>query len=612
MEFEPLVPTLSAGTVHFHLCGLYVGPRSYRLVVHVSAREDQVNIRDCSEQWHMQRLFAPLTAAFSLFLVLVLLTAQAHAQDGRKSENAIFLPFNIELSGNHQYLRDGLTSVLASRIATRTGVRAVYGTSAAQKITSYLQAGRQEKAFKVLQNSGVDYIIMGSLADENGKFLLTVEVVSRKGKGRLKQFTRQVNTIEEALPAMDELAWDVSADIFGVARPQKVAASTSKGDGMSAFQTEHPDRAYKKGMYAGILAGFDSGDLRLLDTRRSPKIPYGINDMDAGDLDGDGTIEIVMAAVDKLYIYRYSDGHFKKIETIDLDGYLRIHAVSLADLNGNGILEIYVSANNEQKPESTVIEWNGREVRFLHKRVPYYLHIATPEGKPVLLGQVGGPHAAIRAVIGREVYVLEPGSKGEYVRGKEISLPKGLTVFDIAYADLDGSGRQKMIAINRANNLQVYDEAGTLLWTDPGEYGASTNYLGTMATAARSNTKIYVPPKIVVHDVTGDGIVDIVVGKNRMKVVKYFKRYRYFEGSSIVALSYQQEKLVPLWETKKLPDYTVACQVVTPQGAATGEKEKKFRLFFAQGQNNFSFGFWQTRSSSLFMYEIGPNKQEDE
>ncbi len=87
----------------------------------------------------MQRLFAFLTAAFSLFLVSMLI-AQAYAQDGKKSENAIFLPFNIELSGDHQYLRDGLTSVLASRIATRTGVRAMYGTSASREITAYLQA----------------------------------------------------------------------------------------------------------------------------------------------------------------------------------------------------------------------------------------------------------------------------------------------------------------------------------------------------------------------------------------------------------------------------------------------------------------------------------------
>ncbi len=559
----------------------------------------------------MQRLPAFLTAAFSLFLVSMLLIAQAYAQDANKSESAIFLPFNIELSGDHQYLRDGLTSVLASRIATRTGVRAVYGTPAARKITAYLEAGQQQKAFKALRNSAVDYLIMGSMADENGKYLLTVEVVSRKGEGRLRQFSRQVDTIEGALPAMDELAWDVSADIFGVARPKKAAAFQKKGDGMSGFQTEHPDRAYKEGLYAGILAGFDSGDLRLLDTRRSPKIPFGVNDMDAGDLDGDGTVEIVMAAVDQLYIYRFTDGHFKKIETIDLDGYLRVHAVSLADLNGNGIQEIYVSANNERKPESTVIEWDGQKTRFLYKHVPYYLHIAAPDGKPVLFGQAAGTQG-IRAVIGNGVYVLEPGPKGNYIRGKKIALPKGLTIFDIAYADLDGSGSRKMIAINRANNLQVYDDSGTLLWTDPGQYGGSSNYLGTMATAANSNTRVYVPPKIVVHDVTGDGIADIVVGKNRMKVVKYFKRYRYFEGSSIAALSWQQGKLIPLWETKKLPDYTVACQVVTPKTDATAEKVGTFQLFFAQGQNNYSFGFWKTRTSSLLMYEIGPKKQGDE
>ncbi len=559
----------------------------------------------------MRRFLVPLTAAFSFFLVLVLLMAQAHAQAGKKNESAIFLPFNIELSGNHQYLRDGLTSVLASRVATRTGVRAVYGTRAARKITAYLQAGRQEEAFKALHTSGVDYLIMGSLAGENGKYLLTVEVASRKGGGALKQFTRRVDAIEGAMPAIDELAWDVSADVFGVARPKKAAVSKSKADGMSGFQTEHPDRAYKEGLYSGILAGFESGNLSLLDTRRSPKIPFGVNDMDAGDLDGDGNVEIVMAAVDQLYIYRFTDGGFKKVDTIDLDGYLRIHAVSLADLNGNGIQEIYVSANNEQRPESAVIEWNGRETRFLHKRVPYYLHIATPGGKPVLLGQVGAPRTAIRAVIGKEVYVLKPGPDGKYVRRDTVSLPGGLTIFDIAYADLDGSGKQKMIAINRTNNLQLYDETGKLLWTDPGQYGGSSNYLGTMATAARSNTRIYVPPRIVVHDVTGDGIADVVVGKNKMKVVKYFKRYRYFEGSSIVALSYRQGKLVPLWETKKLPDYTVAFQVVTPRNTEVGEQKGHFRLFFAQGQNNYSFGFWQTRSSSLFMYELGPKKHED-
>jgi len=133
-----------------------------------------------------------------------------------------------------------------------------------------------------------------------------------------------------------------------------------------------------------------------------------------------------------------------------------------------------------------------------------------------------------------------------------------------------------------------------------------------MATAARTDSRVYVPPKIVVSDVTGDGIADVVVGKNRMKEIKYLQRYRYFEGSSIIALSWQQERLVPVWETKKLPEYTVACQVVTPSADMGKGNEERFRLFFAQGQNNYSFGFWKTRSSSLFMYEIGLAKQRGE
>lgn len=565
--------------------------------------------RECPGSWSVKHLFFPLGAVCLLFLFSLLCRVPAEAEEVKGRESAIFLPFHIELSGNYEYLRDGLTSVLASRVATRTGVRGLYGTTAANKIAAFLKAGQQEKAFKALRDSGVDYLVMGSLISDSGEFLLTVEVVSRKEGSALQQFSRRIGTIDEAMPVMDDLAWDVSDEVFGVARPKKITEAKGQGDGMSGFQTAHPDRAYKEGMFAGIMPGFDSGDLALFETKRSPKIPFGINDMAGGDLDGDGNVELVMAAVDQLHIYRYVEGHFTKVDSIELDSYLRVHAVSLADLDDNGLLEIYVSANKGGTPESTVVEWDGRQARLLHRRVPYYLQVAAPDGKPALLGQVGG-EAGTSAVIGQTVYRLEQNAGGEYGRGEKIVLPKGLTVFDIAFADLDGSGEQKMIAITRTNTLQVYDTTGKLLSTDPGQYGGSSNYLGTMATAARSDSRIYVPSRIEVRDVTGDGIADIVVGKNRMKEIKYLKRYRFFEGSSIVALNWQQGRLVPLWETKKLPEYTVAYHVVTLPVDKTSKKAGRFRLFFAQGQNNYSLGFWKTRSSSLFMYEIGPENKE--
>ncbi len=541
------------------------------------------------------------------FLILVSGTFVG-AEEQKSEESAIFLPFHIELSAKYDYLRDGLTSVLASRVATRTGIRVVHDTAATGEIAAYFKAGQQEKISRILDKSRADYLVMGSLAADGGEFLLSVGVVRRKEGHAPMQFVRRLGTIDEALPVMDELAWDVSAGVFGIDRPQKEVSAKDQGDGMSGFQTAHPDRAYKEGMFAGIMPGFESGNFALLETKRSPKISFGVNDMDAGDLDGDGNVEVVMVAADRLYIYQFADGHFKKIDTVDLARHLRAHAVSLADVNGNGSLEIYVSANNAGKPESMVIEWNGRQAKVLQARVPYYLSVASPYGEPVLLGQVGGA-LGTSSVIGEGVYQLLWNAAGSYERGKQVVLPDGLTIFDIAFADLNGSGEQKMIAINRANQLQVYDSTGGLLWTDPGQYGGSSNYLGTMATAARSDSRVYVPPRIVTTDVNGDGIIDVVVGKNRMKVIKYLKRYRYFEGSSIAALSWQKGALVPLWETKKLPEYTVNCQVVLPEKGKGGGKDGRFRLFFAQGQNNYSFGFWKTRSSSLFMYEIGPTNQ---
>ncbi len=563
--------------------------------------------RECSSLSNIQRIVSRLCM---VFFIILFSGADVRAKEGKPEESAIFLPFHIELAAKYDYLRDGLTSVLASRVATRTGIRVVHDTTATGEIAAYFKAGQQEKISRILDKSRADYLVMGSLAGSESEFLLSVFVVSRKEGHAPRQFNRRLGAIDEALPVMDELAWDVSAEVFGVERPKLAVSAEDQGDGMSGFQTAHPDRAYKEGMFAGIVPGFESGNFSLLDVKRSPKISYGVNDMDAGDLDADGSVEVVMVAADRLYIYQFADGHFKKIKTIELASYLRAHAVSLADLNGNGLMEIYVSANNKGKPESTVIEWNGRQAKILQARVPYYLSVAAPDGQPSLLGQVGGAHGT-SSVIGEGVYRLRWNANGILDQGEQVVLPDGLTVFDIAFADLDSSGEQELIAINRSNQLQIYDSAGGLLWTDPGQYGGSSNYLGTMATAARSDRRVYVPPRIVTTDVNGDGTIDIVVGKNRMKVIKYFKRYRYFEGSTIAALSWQQGALVPLWESKKLPEYTVNSQVVMPEMRKGQNNDGRFRLFFAQGQNNYSFGFWQTRSTSLFMYELGPKKQQD-
>jgi len=543
-------------------------------------------------------------------LCLMMLTGMMARAEETPRAKVVFLPFSVRVQGGYEYLREGLAEILATRVAGRAGVQVVQGTKEVRTVARLLREGREEKALALLKKGGVDYLVLGNLDREGDKLVVEVSVLGRKKGNRPRQYHRSFPAMDQALPVMDELAWDIASGVFGKKRPEEIQSPDQPvAGGMAAFQTEHPDRAYRRGMYAGIVPGFASGDLQLLAIRRSQKIPNGVNDMAVGDLDGDGRIELVLAGGHFLSVYRFLDDHFVRLGRLPMADYLRIHAVSLADLDGNGQMEIYVSASKEEEPSSSVVLWQGDTGRVIRERIPYYLHVAAPEGRPVLLGQRGN-HLHPGQLIDSGVVLLALAEDGSISRTGALTLPRGLTIFDVTWADLDGDGSRELIGINRANQLQVYDKAGRLIFTDPGQYGGSSNYLGTIATMQRSSYRLYIPPMPSLADVDGDGRPDLVVVKNRMQVVKYFKRYRYFEGSSIAALTWREGKLVPLWETRKLPDYTLSCQVVSREDPTA--EDGRFRLFFAQGQNNYSFGFWQERSTSLFMYEIGTGRNENE
>ena len=537
---------------------------------------------------------------FPLFFIFVH-APLVRADETERVEQAVFLPFNINISGDYGHLENGLTTILANRVAGRAGIRVVHDNQAVQKIADWLKSSQEEKAFAEIGRIGVEHLVIGELSGDKDGLLATVQVISKNRTPSLRVFSRRASSMDGLLLVMEELAGAVAADISGNL-PVSQPSGHLTDDGLAAFQTAHPVRAYKKGLYGGVSFGMESGGFTMTTSNRSARLTFGANDMDAADLDGDGREEIVLAGGNTIHIYHFQDGNFRHADTIELDPQLRIHALSTGDLDNNGIREIYASANDGKRPASAVIEWAGKESRILVSRIPWYLRVIYSQGKPLLLGQVAG-RLGSSEVIGSRVYQLAlQGNK--YSKSSEFPLPDGLTVFDIALADLDGSGEEKIVAIGRNNNLIVYDRAGQVIWADPGQFGASSNYLGTISELASGEIeKFFVPTRIVVRDISGDGIDDIVVGMNRMSFVRFTKKHRYFEGSSIVALGWQDDRLVPLWETHKLPDYLIDSQLLVSDNDGT---DASLKLFFALGDNNHFFGFWQDRGVRLVFNEMSP------
>ena len=393
---------------------------------------------------------------------------------------------------------------------------------------------------------------------------------------------------------IDDLAGDISSGVFSQPTPEEASQTTGK----IAFQSEHPERAYREGKLAGSGASLESGGpFELTATYRSKNLLTEVIDMDAGDIDGDGKTEIVVLTNSALILYRQVEGHFQMSATLDIPKNLHYLSVTLADINKNGRQEIYISGSNGETPDSSALEWNGKKLTYLFQHVPVYLRALTVPGEPpLLLGQT----TLAGELGGSDICQMRLDPQKGVTQGKKLNLPPGINLFDFAQGDINGDGKLETIAINKNHRLQVFDAANTLLWTSHEQYGASNNFFGSLTGTANTDKEtIYTKTRIVLADLDLDGVNDVLVGRNRLETVKFMPNLRYFEGSSIAALKWDKGALTTLWETRKIPGYAVNYQILPPKNG-----DRQFQLVFAEGESSLPFVFWQSPATYLNSYTL--------
>lgn len=554
-------------------------------------------------------LFIRFAILFSLLFVLLSVTVRvtnsfsAQEEEPAPPGKMIFLPFTVKTDKPQQYLQDGLTDILATRMTNRTGLIAVHRSSATRQLAALIEKGDQQAFKDMLKKMKGDYLVIGSLEQQDTTYEILIYVFNRR-KPAPSSFSKMITTLDRAIPAMDELSIEIAAQVFNKQQPQLLISSSPESEGVSAFQTAHPDRAFREGLYQpATILGLDGDEFKVLSTRRSRKISTPIRAMDVGDLDGDGTEEIVLVEHGNITIYRFSMDHFQHVADQPLPNHLAPHAVNLADLDNNGLQEIYISANNGDKPSSQVFEWDGSTFHTLFKDVDYYIRPGlNRQGKKVLIGQEGstlGP-------VGSSFYQLVKTADGTLEKTEKIIIPRGFNLHDFIIVDLDQDGAQEFVGITTKNKLVVMDQAGKPLWKSEAGYGASKAFLGTLSSnRAGGRIPTYMHTRLIAGDQDGDGKPELIVGRNRLTNVKFMNRLRYFEGSSISAMSWDGSEMTTLWETKKIPGYTTDYQVVKG-----GSRPNHMRLFFVESSSSYPFFFWESEESVIHLYEMGRKSEE--
>lgn len=314
--------------------------------------------------------------------------------------------------------------------------------------------------------------------------------------------------------------------------------------------------------------------------------------MGVGDVDGDGTNEIVLIDPDTVYLYRLSSGKMERLAEYSARP-LELKSVDVAKLRKQGPARIYVTAQNRGAVSSFVLEYRDRKLTPVVQDYPYYLRlIHYPTQGPILLGQKKG----ISKLYDGPVYRLTDKGDDLEVLGR-FGVPLKIPVFGFAIGDFEGKHIPLIAVYDKDDHLRLYDPpTGKRLFLSKDYYGGSDVLLrksGPEATASRDREDMepesaYFRPRILAH--TQGAAHEILVIAHSSKTMRLLGRTRMFEEGQVVALVWNGDSLEEKWTTPKVQGMITDFAIDTLPGFAgrrliTLERKKTDWLAFLRSES---------------------------
>ncbi|WP_457576477.1 FG-GAP repeat domain-containing protein [Desulfomarina sp.] len=481
----------------------------------------------------------------------------------------IFTGFDVESAGSYKYLQNGIQSMLLSRLAAKDGFEILdkqVSSTEIKKLKS--SAGNIESVSSGLQ---ADFLVAGSLFSLSKG--LNIQVIFYPiGSSSAKDIERfsVVSESDSVLFArIDHLVEEIAVRILGNEPSLENTEGGGEGKiaekGAGAFITAHPEIAYKRGLYSGTVIGVGDRSIKVATKGIRWTKEFSSEIIAMAVAEGNGSENIFILSERKLKVYRLRGRKIVETGSTDLPPFLRVHAMNIADLDNDGVQEIYLSATRGLNVSSRILLWREKTgFETLYSNIPWYIRpVKHPEKGWILAGQRRGMERA--ELVEKGVFRLLFTGDKTFKKGEELILPEHVNLFDFTYADIDGDTVFETAVIDQNEKLRVYDSSGGLLWVSRENYGGSKTYIGpSVGSANDHNSKtnfsenedgnrqlVFVPGKIVAVDVVERGRQDLVVVNNIVSSFPFFKNLRMYDGGSVVGLTWNGEAFKETWRTGK-------------------------------------------------------------
>lgn len=492
------------------------------------------------------------TRCFFICLAVTLLLSGFAAGGALSAEPAriLILPLKVNSDKDLTFLHKGIKSMLFSRLSM-DGKAVLIDPEKAGAIAD------TGTPLEVAKRYSADYVVTGNMTVFGDSVSTDCSFIDVEKGTPAVTFNDFGENRGDALGHINTFTQQIKERVFHYAphnpRPAPAYAGNPGVQGMGAMPGMMPS------MFAANIW-------------RSTEMPGKVKGMAVGDVDGDGANETVIVSDNELFLYRFQQGVLTKIyeqKGKTSDQYL---GVDVADINGNGKSEIFITNLNQtnRRLRSFVLEWSGGALAPIAEGEKWFFRvIRSRENGDILLAQAKSPERDSQ--IFREGIHELKWENGIYVSDRRLDLPRKTVIYGLAFGDVRNEGKESFIALKPDGKLQMFDFNGHELWSGSDYYGGSGIYIKypseieprlSVNGGERQMDHYYLQQRLHISDIDRDGKNEVIVVNNMNLASRLFSKVRSFDNGHIEVLMWNTIGLQEKWKMQKvtghISDYTIA------------------------------------------------------
>ena len=484
-----------------------------------------------------------------MLLSLCVLVALPLMVSGASATKVALIPYVMNADQDLTFLQNGVFDMMSSRLSSPK-VSVVDRATINKTIVPPKNAVSTAAAREVGKRLGADYVVYGSITKIGDDISLDTKILPVAGEANPETFSETCKSLGEIIPKLNSTATQINNRYFGggaaaaaVATPTaRTTATPAPAQPSSGYDHRmDPNKMVKDGVVQDKDAQMARSQNAILSGQfwKSQSFKEYLTGIAIGDVDGDGRTEVVLSSKNGLYIYRFVDNRLTKVATLLEKTKNTIVSIDVADINGNGYPEIFVSAlgPNLNVMTSAVYEFDGKTYKAIVKDSPYFYRVTKPYGdmvvRPVLLAQLG---TTLESPYERTFYELT-WNNGDYHIARTMRIHRGQNVLGFSMGTFNRDGAEMFVGYDTSDYLNMFGADGRFVWKGNEHLGGRHVNMNLRETSVNETENYrYLPMRTLGVDMNGDGSPEIITVKNER--ISEFLSFRSFTSGQLQILNW--------------------------------------------------------------------------